>query len=88
MEGIDYSRLQREIQHIQEADFGPYVQAVLQPQLEDAWSARYIQDTPDAEIVAVPLETFTYLFDLTFERNIAASGLIPGRNAARARPRA
>lgn len=44
------------------------------------WTTVYKEDFPQAEIVSIRVETFDYLFDLTAERNVAAYGIMVGKN--------
>jgi hypothetical protein len=50
------------------------------PYLTEIWIADYTSSVEDRDMVEVPLEGFSYLFDITPGRLIAAWGISRGRS--------
>ncbi len=51
------------------------------PFLVDQWLTVYAHDTPDMDVIETTVSRFSYLFDITAERLIAAWGISAGRDA-------
>jgi hypothetical protein len=51
------------------------------PSLVDSWADDYTRTAPGSEIVETTVDSFTYLFDITEQRLIAAWGISRGRHA-------
>lgn len=62
------------------AGFAALVRQELPRQLEELWIRAYSAASPQARIVAVVLDAFTYLFDEAAERNVAVYGIMGGKN--------
>ncbi len=77
---LDYSVLRARVAGMQPVFFALFAAQELPQRLSDMWCRAYALDCPDNDIVAVDLDSFTYLFDLKHERNIAAYGIMGGRN--------
>lgn len=81
MQRLDYGELETRIAGLPPADFAAFVRHELSQRLSDMWCAAYLLFCPEAEIVTVELDSFSYLFDLTTERNVAAYGVMRGKQA-------
>jgi hypothetical protein len=81
MQRLDYGELETQIAGLPPAGLAVFLQHELPQRLSDMWCAAYISFCPEAEIVTVELDSFSYLFDLTTERNIAAYGVMRGKQA-------
>jgi hypothetical protein len=80
MHRIDYSPFDAQLAGINSRTFDAYVGRRLPQQLSDLWCRSYKAAYPDAEMVLVQLYSFSYLFDVTGGRNIAAYGIMGGKN--------
>ncbi len=80
MSAMDYRIYQTRIAAVAPDEFFQTVREELAPELSHAWRQAYCDGCPRAEIVAIDLNGFVYLFDLDTERTIAASGLMGGQN--------
>lgn len=75
-----YQALASWIQSIEPQRLDRFFERELPSQLADIWCRAYALDCTDSEIVSVTLDTFSYLFDVRQQRNIAAYGIMGGRN--------
>ena len=75
-----YDLLRSRIATLSPAALTIFMRQELPRRLAEAWSRAYAANSPNSEIVAVDQSTFTYLFDIAQERNIAAYGIMGGRN--------
>jgi hypothetical protein len=82
MRCLDYSALRARLSMPRSGAGQPFGTQNLQRELSALWTDVYLEAFPNSEIVSVTLETFDYLFDLTAERNVAAYGIMVGRNTA------
>jgi hypothetical protein len=80
MRQLDYSRVSAALRGLSGPLFTHFVHSGLPAELSELWGRDYAQRTQDAEIVSVTLEGFSYLFDLSAERCVAAYGVMSGRN--------
>src|SRR5262245_40805670 len=77
---LDYSLLRARLAGMQPPIFEIFAAQELPERLSDMWCRAYSAGCPNNEIVAVDLDTFTYLLDLKQQRNIAAYGVMGGKN--------
>ena len=75
-----YDLLRARIANLSPAALTIFMRQELPRRLAEAWCRAYAANSPNSEIVAVDQSTFTYLFDIAQERNIAAYGIMGGRN--------
>jgi hypothetical protein len=80
MRGVDYSKVQAMLDQSQPATFEALVQDRILPRLGELWVEAYSAGAHAAEIVEVQVDSFSYLFDLTRQRCIAAYGFMHGKH--------
>lgn len=78
-----YAFLRNRVAHLlTTAAVDSYFRTELPRQLEILWCTAYEQRVPNAEILGVELDGFTYLFDQQEQRTIAVHGLMIGKNTS------
>ena len=77
---LKYSSLTATLKGLRPPLTEPVVSSVLAPRLVDIWLNDYGRVTGDYEVVETKNEGFSYLFDISAERLIAAWGLSRGKD--------